>query len=260
MDTHDNPGTYNDPADRPHTGRTGAYPAGTGRTGDINAAVAYTPTDRVRWGPILAGLFAALATLALLSVLGAAIGATAFDANDSLSAFGIGAGIWGIISALLAFLVGGWLAARSAAVRGHGNGMLNGTMVWAVAIPLMLYFVSGGLTSLLGTTAGIAGDAAGAATSGAAQVADDGLEDPLDRAQTAAGRVGEQVPQVTGQDVRSGTAEAADAVDSGLWWTLLALLLSLGAAAAGGFIGARKTYHDHDGDRDRHTAGRPATA
>src|SRR3712207_2704601 len=57
--------------------------------------------DLVRWGPVIAGLFAALATLATLSVLGLAIGLSAYDAGDPASNFGIGAGIWGAITALI---------------------------------------------------------------------------------------------------------------------------------------------------------------
>ncbi|MEZ0266637.1 MAG: hypothetical protein ACAI43_18055, partial [Phycisphaerae bacterium] len=90
------------------------------------AAVAASPTDRVRWGPIIAGLFAALSTLAVLGVLGIAVGASAYDPGDSARNFGIGAGIWGAVSALLAFFIGGWLAARAAAVKGTSNGVLNG--------------------------------------------------------------------------------------------------------------------------------------
>ena len=58
--------------------------------------------DLVRWGPVIAGLFAALATLASLTVLGLAIGLSSYTAGDQASSFGIGAGIWGAISALIA--------------------------------------------------------------------------------------------------------------------------------------------------------------
>lgn len=37
------------------------------------------PVDRVRWGPILAGTFAALTALAVLNTLGTAIGLSAWD-------------------------------------------------------------------------------------------------------------------------------------------------------------------------------------
>src|SRR3954447_15379623 len=105
---------------------------------DVNvSATAVTPTDRVRWGSIIAGLFAALSTLAVLTVLGIAVAGSAYDPGDSARAFGIGAGIWSAVSALIAFFIGGWLASRSAAVRSEGSGVLNGAMVWVVAIPLI---------------------------------------------------------------------------------------------------------------------------
>ena len=95
---------------------------------DIDTTVVNTPTDRVRWGPILAGLFAAMSVLIVLSVLGLAVGLSNVDAGDRPANFGIGAGIWGAVSALLAFFFGGWMAARTSAVR-VGNGALQGSMV-----------------------------------------------------------------------------------------------------------------------------------
>ncbi|MGN6625952.1 MAG: hypothetical protein ACTHLN_04975, partial [Tepidisphaeraceae bacterium] len=71
--------------------------------------------DRVRWGPVIAGLFVALATLVVLATLGVAVGFSSADQNSSASSFGIGAGIWGAATALIAFFVGGMVAARSAA-------------------------------------------------------------------------------------------------------------------------------------------------
>jgi hypothetical protein len=44
------------------------------------------PTDRVRWGPILAGTFAALTALAVLSTLGTAIGLSAYDPARTIRA------------------------------------------------------------------------------------------------------------------------------------------------------------------------------
>src|SRR4051812_39198023 len=115
------------------------YPSHSHDPASLNVTTAVgVPTDRVRWGPIIAGLFAAISTLVVLAVLGAAVAGTAYDPGDSARSFGIGAGIWGAISALLAFFISGWLAARSAAVRGHGAGLLNGAMVWVATIPLMM--------------------------------------------------------------------------------------------------------------------------
>lgn len=186
------------------------------------------PIDRVRWGSILAGLFAALSTLALLSLLGLAIGASTFDGGDRARDFGIGAGIWGGLSALLAFLVGGWVAARTAAVRGERNGMLNGAMVWAVAIPLLLYLLGSGLGALVGTAANAGAEAAGAV---AGQVGNDpALQGNVQDG--AAGLENLASPQ--------NIAGAAESTARTAWGTLGSLLLGLGAASLGGYLGARR--------------------
>ncbi|HLL89589.1 MAG TPA: hypothetical protein VK324_09815, partial [Tepidisphaeraceae bacterium] len=181
---------------------------------DIHATTVVTPTDRIRWSSVLGGLFAALSALAVLATLGSAIGASAYDPGDSARNFGIGAGIWGIVSALLAFALGGWVAARSAAVAGRNNGLLNGAMVWAVAIPVMAYVVAG----LVGRTAATAADVAGNAAQAAATT-----EDVGDRAQTASARIGDRLGNINGERAADNTARAG-------WTTLAGLLLSLGAA------------------------------
>lgn len=214
------------------------------------SATMAVPRDRVRWGPIIAGLFAALCTLVVLSVLGIAVGASAFDPGDPARTFGIGAGIWAAISALIAFFVGGWLAARSAAVRGHGNGTLNGAMVWITAIPVMLFILGGGLWSA-GTTAVQAGSNA---VTGTAQSDGINLEAT---AQTAAN----EIPGIdaTGtaqqQQQQPMTERAADTTARSAWGVLVSMVLGLAAAAVGGYVGARKDRDDaYDGDNDRNRA------
>lgn len=227
------------------SGSTGGSYPGSGSSGrspnvDITAAMV-TPADRVRWGPIIAGLFAALTTLAVLSVLGLAIGLSAYDAGDTARNFGIGAGIWGVISALVAFFLGGWLAARSAAVRGTSNAVLNGAMVWVVAIPLLLYMLGG-----MGFTA--ANTAADSATGVAA-----GSEsrDLADRAEQASARITDAVTP----DTTARTEEAADRGAKTAWWTLAALLLGFGAAATGGYVGTRDRSYEREDDGYRPTSG-----
>jgi hypothetical protein len=222
---------------------------------NINAAIA-TPTDRVRWGPIIAGLFAALSTLAVLTVLGVAVAGSAYDPGDSARAFGIGAGVWSAISALIAFFIGGCLASRSAAVRSEGSGVLNGAMVWVVAIPLMLYMIMGGIGSLF--------HAAGSAAATGAQVASNtasgnmNRQDLQDQAQTASARIQATTQQVAGQMQQpENQREAARATAKGAWGTLVSLLLGLAAAAFGGYVGSGMKHdrtrlgHQHDSDRNR---------
>ena len=225
---------------------------------DVNTAVV-TPTDRVRWGPIIAGLFAALSTLALLSVLGVAVAGSAYDPGDSARAFGIGAGIWGIISFLIAFGIGGWLAARAAAVRGANNGLLNGAMVWAVAIPVMLYLVAGAgmraaqTAAQAGTQAMVQRSDDDQAMTASAQI--DGRGNAQGQGQDMATQVQSSASDVANRASAAATPEnqerAADATARTAWSTLISMLLALGAAALGGYLGARRT---DDRDRERSMA------
>ena len=227
------------------------YPASPESNLNITTAVA-TPTDRVRWGPIIAGLFAALSTLAVLTVLGIAVAGSAYDPGDSARAFGIGAGIWSAVSALIAFFIGGWLASRSAAVRSEGSGVLNGAMVWVVAIPLMLYVIMGGVGSLF--------HAAGSAVAAGAQAAGStagnmSRQDIQDQAQTASAKIQATTQQVANQAQQpENQREAARATAKGAWGTLVSLLLGLAAAAFGGYVGSgmRRPHHlDATNDRAR---------
>jgi len=220
--------------------RTGRQPVAGGypRRQDIDVV---TPTDRIRWGPIIAGIFAAITSLVVLTLLGLAIGLTTVDPNSQLSNYGIGAGIWGAISALLAFGIGGFLAARTAAVGGRSNGLLNGAMVWVVAIPLLLSFVGSGISALLSTAGSIAGTAAQVGAPAAGQLADDpqAQNEAQQAAEGAVEQAQEQAQQVQEQVTPQDAAQAAQTAGTAVGGTLLSLLLGLAAAAVGGAIGAR---------------------
>ena len=60
--------------------------------------------DRIRWGPIIAGIFVAIATQLILSALGTAIGLITASS-------GITTGIWTVITLLIALFIGSWVAA-----------------------------------------------------------------------------------------------------------------------------------------------------
>ena len=229
------------------------------RTTPVNKAVAYTPVDRVRWGPILAGLFTAVSTLALLSTLIAAIGLSTYDAGDSGKAFAIGTGIWAAVSALIAFFVGGLIAGRTSALPGRGVGLLNGAMVWAVGIPVLLYLVTSLAGSAVNTAGSVAATAANTATNAAAAAAPavdktttsgqvkSAATDAVNQAQQTAANAKDKLQSVNANDVRQGVATAAEKADSSVWYTLLGMVLALAAAAVGGAVGAR----DEDDDRRR---------
>jgi len=210
---------------------------------DYNVDVV-TPTDRVRWGPVIAGLFAALSTLAAMTLLGLALGTALFDPNDQASTYGIGAGIWAALSALVAFFVGGWLAARTSALRGRSAGILNGAMVWFVAIPLLLYGLTSGIGAIGRTLGNVAGTVAqtGAAAAGAAgEDAAAAAQNP--DVQQQAGQAADQVQQQAqqlGQTLQDPQTqeEIANTVSANAWRTLLSLGVAAAAAILGGMAGS----------------------
>ena len=106
--------------------------------------------DRVRWGPIWAGLLTAIAVFVLLSAAAVAIGAQVVESGADNDAAGLAGGIASAVIALIAFFVGGYIAGRSAAVMQRGYGALNGFLVWALGVALILALAAFGLGSLFG--------------------------------------------------------------------------------------------------------------
>ena len=124
---------------------TTATTADSGWLGNFNK-------DRVRWGPIWAGLIVAIATFLLLTTAAIAIGAQAVEAGTDAGDAGAASGIASAIIALVAFLAGGFVAARTAGVIGRGYGALNGFLVWALGVVLILALAAFGLGSLFGAS------------------------------------------------------------------------------------------------------------
>jgi len=179
------------------------------------------PTDRVRWGPIWAGLLSAFFTLLVLSLLGLAIGASTVNAGQAAQGSGApNAGqysaIWAGVSAIIAFLIGGYVAGRTAAVHERGWAALNGGLVFLLALPLLLWLASQGLGAIIGNAGHIAG----------------GLGINL-------GQVGGAATGAARTITPAQAQQAADTAKTTAWGTLIGLLLGYGAAVLGGILGAR---------------------
>ncbi len=169
--------------------------------------------NRVQWGPIIGGVLTALATLIVLSLLGLAIGASALEPRDVGESLGTGAAIWGGISAIIAFFVGGFIAAKTAAVGGVGSGMINGFLVGATILALVLYLSGTGLGSALGSLGTNLGDVT--------NFAQDAQADP------------------------AAQVSSFETLRDSSWGTLAGILLALAAATVGGIVG-------HNNRRDLH--------
>ena len=216
------------------------------RTGDQADVVPGQLADRVRWGPILAGTFGALTALAVLTTLGAAIGMSAYDAGDNPRNFAVGSGIWGIVSMILAFAFGGWLAARAAAVRGPDNGMLNGFMVAGVAIPLLMFVLGSAATLMSHAEVANNRDTTSAR-------ANPSMNDMATQAGATLPGGNQQMSATDNQANPQRREEASRQGSRGAWSALAGLLLAIGAASLGGRMGARDEHHHTRVVRDDRT-------
>ena len=139
-------------------------------------------TKRISWGAIFAGVVIAVAIQLVLGILGTGIGLTMVDpvegTTPGAAGFGIGAGIYWLITTIVALGAGGYAAARVAGVTERFDALIHGLVVWGVTLILTLYLLTsavggiiGGAFRTVGTVASAAGSTVGAVGSVAPQAA-----------------------------------------------------------------------------------------
>jgi hypothetical protein len=172
---------------------------------DVRRTTTNSLRDRIRWGPVWAGLIVTLATVILLQL--ALIGSGAYEA-DFAEGVNEGALLSGLV-ALIAFFLGGLVAGASAFWRDVVNGALHGIVVWGLAVVgLILLSIVGG-----GFAAGAVGNVAEQFDIDQEQVEQDLEEFDFEQA---------------GEDAQEAAAIS-----------LLALSLALAATVGGGIAGAK---------------------
>jgi hypothetical protein len=136
---------------------------------------------RVRWGGVTSGWIIALGTLVLLTTLGLAIGITAMgdpQTGDSptASGLGMGAGLWGAVTLLIASFLGGLVATRVTDRPDRGGAVLHGALVWTLTSLVLVWLLgqgmSLGLSGLFGALSGLTRTAATAVTTTATKGGD----------------------------------------------------------------------------------------
>lgn len=185
----------------------------------VNPVVEYH--DRVRWGPIFAGIVVSIAAQLVLSALGASIGLTAGATGTSAGAVGAGVGIWSIISLLVSLFLGGWVMASTCGPMNKKTAMLNGTILWATTLAISAWLLASGVSGTFGVVAANAGSVV------------DQIQEP---GGVSLPNPGAAVPDATTQEAQQYAANAAKAGWSFLFGSLLGLVASL----IGSTVGARK--------------------
>jgi len=178
--------------------------------------------DSARWGPIWAGLMAALTTFLLLELLAFGLGLLTPNlgpGSDNTASAWVSA-----IIGLIAFFTGGAVAGMTSSVRGTATGLLNGFLVWALGTVLILAFSALGLGQVFGALGNVLGQ--------------------LNLFQGGGPNVpGNVDPQQLLSNIRSGALAA-----------FFSLLVAALAAAAGGWLGGRTDHpigHMADADGGR---------
>lgn len=169
----------------------------------------------ISWGAVFAGLFFVITASWLLFLLGSAIGVGIADASDLEAmgkGFGVGAAIWLIITTVIVYFLGGWLAARLDGNPDKGNGLLHGLVVWSAVGVMILLLGSWGVSNIMQTGQALLGGAANAARTAVQGAGAAGTE----AAQTGAGdsqlvtEIQEMIRQRATEVVAQAGAEAAD--------------------------------------------------
>ena len=125
---------------------------------------------RISWAAIFGGVILIVAIQILLSLLGAGIGFGTVDTHagttPDASTLGIGAGLWWIVSSLIALACGGYVAAWLAGIESSWDGMLHGLVAWGIATLLTLYLLTSAIGGILGGGFSALGNVVSAAGSG----------------------------------------------------------------------------------------------
>ncbi len=189
-----------------------------------------------------------------------------------------GVGIWTAIAGIIALFIGGMTTGRLAGVLTQGDGALHGVVMWALTTIIILWLIVSGMGFLLGGAFGIIGQTAGAAVGAVGQVAGAAGPELAQVGLPAAMRGEEREAMVTELTQRTGLTRAeaeqivsdaevraaearqqlgrtvdtiqarapevaqdvSDVAARGAWWALLALGLSVAAAAGGAAMTARE--------------------
>lgn len=177
--------------------------------------------DRVRWGPVIAGLVVAIASQLVLTGIAAAIGLTGIAGSGAprSDADNVGAavGISSIVCLFISLFLGGWVTARACGPTNRNTALLNGAILWATTLAVSAWLLSSGVSGAFGILGSNAGEI-------------------INQAQQSGVNPANVDPNVTAQQARDIAGNAAKVG----WSFALGSLLGLVAALVGATVGNRR--------------------
>jgi len=123
--------------------------------------------NQVSWGAVFSGALIALVMQLILNMLGVGVGLSTIDVakGDAPSAgsLSIGAGIWWVVSGIVAAAVGGYIAGRLSGKPSQSTTAYHGLIAWAVSTVTVVYLLSSAASGLIGGTLSTASTVLGGA-------------------------------------------------------------------------------------------------
>ena len=134
--------------------------------------------NQVAWGAVFAGAVIALVMQIILNMIGLGVGLSTLDVaqgdTPSASSMSVGAGIWFVVSGILAAGLGGYIAGRLSGKASSSTTAYHGLVSWAVSTLAVVYLLSAAASGMVGgalSTASSALGGAGKALGGSVQTA-----------------------------------------------------------------------------------------
>jgi hypothetical protein len=180
----------------------------------------------ISWGAVFAGAVMAIVVQLILNMIGVGIGLATVDPlkseTPSASTLSMGAGLWWVISGVVAAAVGGYLAGRLSGKPSETTTAYHGLIAWAVSTLIIVYLISSAAANVFGgalTTVSSAVEGAGKAAGGTIQTVVQGAAPALTNMGDPFSRIENQIRSASGgQDpaaLRDAATSAMRAVISG---------------------------------------------
>ncbi|MDY3562421.1 hypothetical protein R5W23_003887 [Gemmata sp. JC673] len=212
--------------------------------------------SRISWGAILAGSVLAVALYFLLTLLGGAIG---FSVSDKFGGrtIGIAAAVYAIVVTAFCLFAGGFVASQLTTGENKREAAMYGLLVWAAVFAMLLWLMASGVKAGFNSMVGVATAGGNVADVAAKNVSQADAEEAARRF----GFTQQQIDEVKAkaksapadaraaaedpanrQRAEDAAREAGDVATRVTWYSFLGTLVSMLAAAAGGYAGAGPTF------------------
>ena len=198
--------------------QTPVSPLATAAQADTRAVL----LNQVSWGAIFAGAVTALVTQVILNLVGVGVGLSSVGVNASdnpaASTLSTGAGLWFVVSGIVASLAGGAIAGRLSGKPLPGAAALHGLVSWAVTTLVVIYLVTSAASGLVGGTLSTVSSALGGAgnlVGGTVQTAAQAAAPSLSKIEGIEDKVHQQAAGQDPQAARDAAVAAVRAVLTG---------------------------------------------